>query len=203
MKGVIPPPPVLSVLRHALADPLSAATVKAEVLAARLRRERPDLEARAEDLSRDLARAGGLLELLGALAAVVEERAERTPFARLLAPFGEAAAATDPDLAIRVRPLAAAEAVRRLVSFGAARGGVGAVSGRVVEGRAEVLVEGLGDAASLPPARLLLLPREVAGAEELFLARAAAEADGGTLELAERGGRLAAMLSWPIVPGAA
>lgn len=203
MKGVNPPPPVLSVLRHALADPLSAATVKAEVLAVRLRRERPDLEARAQDLSGDLARAGGLLELLGALAAVVEERAERTPLARLLGPIGEAAAAEGPGVAIRVRPLAAAEAVRRLVAFGAGRGGEAAVSGRVVSGRAEVLVEGLGDAAPLPLDRLLLMPREVPGAEELFLARAAAEADGGTLELSERGGRLAATLSWPLAPEAA
>lgn len=203
MKGVIPPPPVLSVLRHALADPLSAATVKAEVLAARLRRERPDLEARAEDLSRDLARAGGLLELLGALAAIVEERPERTPLACLPAPFGEAAAAAGPGFAIRVRPFAAAEAVRRLVSFGAAHGGEAVVSVRVLSGRAEVLVEGLGDAAVLPLSRLLLMPREVPGAEELFLARAAAEADGGTLELSERGGRLDATLSWPLAPEAA
>jgi len=203
VKGVTPAPPVLSVLRHALADPLSAATVKAEVLAARLRRERPDLEARAQDLSRDLARAGGLLELLGALAALVEERAERTPLARLLAPFAEAAAGVDGRLAVDVRPVAAADAIRRLVSFGASQGGVPAVSLRVLPGRAGVLVEGLGDAAALPLARLLLLPREVPGAEELFLARAAAEADGGSLELSEREGRLAAALSWPLAKGAA
>ena len=202
MRGVIPAPPVLSVLRHAPADPLSAVTVKAEVLAARLRRERPELEARAQDLARDLARAGGLLELLGALAALGEERAERTPLAGLLAPFG-LAAGVDPGLAIVARPVAAADAIRRLVSFGAARGGAPAISLRALPERAEVRVEGLGDAAALPLARLLLLPREVPGAEELFLARAAAEADGGSLELSEREGRLAAALSWPLAKGAA
>jgi hypothetical protein len=191
------------VLRHALADPLSAATVKAEVLAARLHRERPDLEVRVQDLSRDLARTGGLLELLGALAAGGEERAERTPLARLLAPLGAAAAGVDPALALLVRPAAAADAVRRLVAFGAARGGAPSVSVRAGSGRAEILVEGLGDAAALPVARLLLLPRDVPGAEDLFLARAAADADGGTLELSVREGRLAAALSWPLAPEAA
>jgi hypothetical protein len=35
-------------------------------------------------------------------------------------------------------------------------------------------------------------------AEALFVARAAVEADGGRLELTERGGRLVALFSWPL-----
>jgi hypothetical protein len=48
------------------------------------------------------------------------------------------------------------------------------------------------------PERLLALPHGMAEAEPLFVARAALEADGGRLDLGERGGRLVALLSWPL-----
>ena len=60
----------------------------------------------------------------------------------------------------------------------------------------ELLVAPLGPAPAAPE-KLLLLPRDVADADELFLARVAAEADGGALRLAERGGVLEARFFWP------
>ncbi|MHB8798432.1 MAG: hypothetical protein ACYDBY_08210 [Thermoanaerobaculia bacterium] len=189
-------PSVLAVLRHALADPLSAATVKAEVLAARLDREAPSLSPRARDVGADLAAAGRLLDLLASVAAVAEEAPEETTLASLVAGFDGATDAGDAGLRLRLRPSAASRAVRRLVAFGAAQGAAPRVEAHASPAGAEVLVAPLGPAPAAPE-RLLLLPRDVAGGEELFLARVAAEADGGSLRLAERGGELEARLFWP------
>jgi hypothetical protein len=189
-------PSVLAALRHALADPLSAATVKVEVLATRLDREAPALSPRARDVGADLASAGRLLDLLAAVAAIAEEAPEETTLSSLVAEFGGAAGAGDAGLRLRVRPSAAGLALRRLVAFGSARGAAPRVEGHESPAGAEVLVAPLGQ-ASAAPERLLLLPRDVPGADELFLARAAAEADGGTLRLSDRGGVLEAKLFWP------
>jgi hypothetical protein len=59
-------------------------------------------------------------------------------------------------------------------------------------------LEGSPVTADGRPERLLDLPPGIEGAEALFLARAAVEADGGRLELTERGGRLVALFSWPL-----
>lgn len=187
----------LAVLRHALADPLSAATAKAEVLAARLRREVPGLAVRAEGLGRDLEAAGRLLDLLSTLAEIGEEPAEPVPLERLVSPFG-AAAGTG---AVRVRPASAQEAIRRVVSFGSSRGGAPRVSCASSVGRGEVRVRGLGGVPDVPPERLLLLPRDVPGTEDLFLARAAVQADSGALDLFLDDSGLAATLSWPLAEG--
>lgn len=189
-------PSVLAALRHALADPLSAAAVKVEVLATRLDREAPALSPRARDVGADLASAGRLLDLLAALAAVAEELPEETTLSALVAGLGGAAGAGDVALRLRVRPSAAGLALRRLVAFGAARGAAPRVEAHASPEGAEVLVAPLGPAPTAPE-RLLLLPRDVAGADELFLARAAAEADGGSLRLSNRGGALEARLFWP------
>lgn len=188
--------PVLSVLRHALADPLSAATAKAEVLAARLRREQSALAARAEDLGADLATAGRLLDLLSALSEISEEAPETVPLERLASP----SAVGSPSSAgtVRVRPASAAGALRRVVAFGAARGGTVRVALRRNAGRGEVLLEGLGPRPEVPIEQLLLLPRAVAGADDLFLARAAALADGGALVLSLGDEGLRATFSWPL-----
>lgn len=189
-------PSVLAALRHALADPLSAAAVKVEVLATRLDREAPALSARARDVGADLASAGRLLDLLASVAAVVEEVPEETTLSSLVAGLDGAAGAGAAGSRLRVRPTAAGLALRRLVAFGAARGAVPRVEARDSTEGAEVLVAPLGPAPSAPE-KLLLLPRDVAGADELFLARAAAEADGGSLRLGNRGGVLEARLTWP------
>lgn len=193
-------PPVLAVLRHALADPLSAATVKAEVLAARLDREAPSLAPRARDVGADLAAAGRLLDLLAALVTVAEEQPEATTLSTLVAEVDGRVAGDGAELPLRLRRSAAALALRRLVAFGASRGAAPRAEARATSRGAEVLVAPLGPALPAPD-RLLLLPRDVGGAEELFLARAAAEADGGALRLGERGGALEAVLSWPCEEG--
>lgn len=191
------PPSALAVLRHALADPLSAATAKAEVLSARLLRESPPLAARAQDLGADLATAGRLLDLLAALADVAEESPETTPLGRLVAPFGAVTGVAAGKSLVRVRPAAAADAIRRVVAFGTARGGVPSVVVRHGPAEAEVLVDGLGPAPEGPPGRLLLLPRELPEADDLFVAHAAVTADGGSLRLSAPDADLEAVLSWP------
>ncbi len=194
---MLPLPPALAVLRHALADPLSAATAKVEVLSARLRRELPALAARAEDLGADLATAGRLLDLLAALADISEESPEPTPFRRLVAPFGAVTEAAAGTAVVLVRPASAADAIRRVVAYGTLRGGAPSVVARSGTGDVEVVVEGLGPAPEGPLDRLLVLPREVPEADELFVAHAAALADGGSLRLSARDAFLEAVLSWP------
>ncbi len=187
--------PVLSVLRHALADPLSAATAKAEILAARLRREAPGLAARADDLGADLATAGRLLDLLTALSEISEEPTEPVLLDRLVSPIAGVVAGD--SCLVRVRLSSAVEAVRRVVAFGEARGGAVRVSCRRAGDRGEVVFDGLGPPPVVPHEKLLLLPRDVPGVEDLFVARATALADGGALLLSLEGGGLAARLSWP------
>ena len=111
-------PSVLAALRHALADPLSAAAVKVEVLATRLDREAPALSPRARDLGADLASAGRLLDLLAAVAAVAEEAPEESTLSSLVAGVGGETGAGDAGLRLRVRPSAAGLALRRLVAEG-------------------------------------------------------------------------------------
>ena len=190
-------PPVLAVLRHALADPLSAATAKVEVLTARLLREAPGLATRARDLGADLATAGRFLDLLSALSDIAEERPEPVTLGRLVAPFGEAAEDGEGARVVRVRPAAAEEAIRRVVAFGLARGGAPLVAVRRGAGRAEVRVDGLGPLPPVPIGRLVLLPREVPEADDLFFAHAAMTADGGEILFSVEGDALGAVLSWP------
>ena len=190
-------PPVLAVLRHALADPLSAATAKAEVLHARLLRDVPALATRARDLGADLATAGRLLDLLSALSDIAEERPEPVTLARLVAPFGEATEGGEGARVVRVRLASAEEAIRRVVAFGAARGGAPLVAVRRGAGRAEVRVDGLGPLPPVPIDRLVLLPREVPEADDLFFAHAAMAADGGEILFSVEGDALGAALSWP------
>jgi hypothetical protein len=192
-------PSALAVLRHALADPLSAATAKVEVLTVRLLREAPAFATRAQDLGADLATAGRLLDLLSALSDIAEERPEPVPIGRLVAPFGQETEGEAGARLVRVRPASAEEAIRRVVAFGAGRGGAPVVAVRRGTGRAEVRVDGLGPLPPVPIDRLVLLPREVPGADDLFFAHAAVAADGGEILFSVDGDALGAALSWPWV----
>lgn len=194
------PPPLLSVLRHALADPLSAAAAKAEVLAGRLRRDAPALAQRASDLGADLAEAGRLLDLLAALDAILEETPEPVRLSDLLASSGGQLAGDAPGAPLCVRRRAASQALLRVVSFGTARGGAPRVRAWAGPDRAAVVLSALGPCGGARVERLLLLPSEVPNADQLFLARAALEADGGSLSLASREDGLEATLSWPTAP---
>jgi hypothetical protein len=66
-----------------------------------------------------------------------------------------------------------------------------------VPGRVSLRIEAVGGRGEENPERLFQLPRGDVRAEELFLARAGIESDGGRLQLAEREGRIVALLSWP------
>ena len=178
-----PAPPVLSVLRHALAGPLSAASVKVEVLGTRLGRDAPALSPRTDEIAADLAQAGRLLDLLVPLSALAGESQELLPLSRLIEPAWAEADTPVRERLVRVRPASAADALRRVVAFGARRGGTPRARAGETPGRVEVLVRSLGPAPPEPLERLLLLPRELPEAQELFLAGAALVADGGSLGL--------------------
>lgn len=187
----------LSVLRHALADPLSAAAAKLAVLGSRLLGEAPSLAERATVAGEDVARAGRLLDLLTALDAIASGTPGRVRLADLAGPDRAAGDPGAEAAALVVRP-AAREAVGHVVAFGRSRQAAPRVLARVVPPRAEVVVAPLGPPPREPLGRLLLLPPEVPAAESLFLAWACAEADGGSLALSVTGGALAATLSWPL-----
>lgn len=189
----------LSVLRHALADPLSAAATKLEVLASRLRREAPSLSDRASDAGDDIARAGRLLDLLPALDAIASASPGRLRLADLAGTEATAGVPRAETVLVTARP-AAGEAVGHVAAFGRSRGASPRVVVRVVPHRAEVTVAPLGPSPGEPLGRLLLLPPELPEAEALFLAWACAVADGGALVLSTEGGVLAATLSWPLAP---
>ncbi|MBK9966161.1 MAG: hypothetical protein IPP07_15150 [Holophagales bacterium] len=188
--------PVLSVLRHALADPLSAATAKTEILAERLRREAPGLAARGgRPRRRSRHRGAPPRPPHRALGDLGEEPPEPVLLERLVSPFAGVVAGG--SCFVRIRLSSAVEAVRRVVAFGQARGGAVRVSCRRAGNRGEIVFDGLGPPSAVPHEKLLLLPRDVPGVEDLFVARAAALADGGALLLSLEGGGLAARLSWP------
>ncbi len=189
-------PPVLSVLRHALARPLSAAAVRVEVLRAHVAREAPGLSTRTAEIAGDLAEAGRLLDLLVTLAALDEEAPQPVRLDGLLPEGGG-----DGAVVVQARPAAAADAVRRVMAFGRARGGSPRASVPRAAGAARILVSRLGPVPEGPVERLLLLPPAERGAEELFLARAALAADGGSLGLSAGSDGLEATLSWPHAGG--
>jgi hypothetical protein len=58
-------------------------------------------------------------------------------------------------------------------------------------------IEAFGGSDEKDPERLFHLTPGEERAEELFLARASIESDGGSLRLAVSGGRLVALLAWP------
>ena len=191
-------PPPLSILRHALADPLSAAATKVEVLVGRLAREAPALSARASDVARDLEDAGRLLDLLPALVAIAAEAPGRLPLSDLAKPEGASVAPESRTTFLRVRSESAADAVRRVAAFGRSRGAEPRVRASRTSTHGEIVVAPLGPAPAEPVERLLRLPREVPEAEALFLAYAALVADGGSLGLAVEDGVLRATLAWPL-----
>jgi hypothetical protein len=149
----------------------------------------------------DVGAANRLLDLLLRLAEIAREQPEETSLrdvcrtAGVSLPDGTAAVPRLP-----LRPRSSAEAIQSVASF--ATRGAGALSpiGRTAleNGRVTLALEGSPVAADARPERLLDLPHGIEEAEALFVARAAVEADGGRLELTERGGRLVALFSWPL-----
>jgi hypothetical protein len=210
MDAASPPDPageparILHVLRHALADPLSAAALKLDLVERRLLSpsgaDPSWMVEKARAVQADIGVTTRLLDLLLRLAEIAGERPEETSLRdvclRSGVPLDEPAAAP-PRLPLRATALA--DAIRGVAAFVAEPGGAAAASGRegLGSGRVTLTLEGTrgGDGN---PARLLDLPHGSAEAEALFVARAAAAADGGRLELTKRDGRLAALFSWPL-----
>jgi hypothetical protein len=211
MDAASPPDPsgesarILDVLRHALADPLSAAALKLDLVERRLLlpsgADPSWLVERVRAVQADLGATNRLLDLLLRLAAIAGERPEETSLrdvcSRAGVPLGGTAEEAPPRLPLRVAALA--DAIRGVAAFAAGPGGA-APAGReeLANGRVTLTLEGTRVTADGRPARLLDLPHGIEDAEILFVARAAALADGGRLELAERDGRLAARFSWPV-----
>jgi hypothetical protein len=213
MDAASPPGPpgesaqLLLALRHALADPLSAAALKLDLVERRLTAPSgADLSSvveRVRAIGADLSTAIRLLDLLGRLAEIADEVPGETSLGDVCRAAGVSfhePAVPVPHLPLRRRSSAAA--IRSVASF-ATRGDRGpSPIGRagLEGGRVTLALEGSRVTADGRPGRLLDLPHGMEEAEALFVARAAVAADGGRLELAERGGRLAALFSWPLRP---
>ena len=210
MDAASPPDPageparILHALRHALADPLSAAALKLDLVERRLLSpsgaDPSWMVEKARAVQADIGATTRLLDLLLRIAEIAGERPEETSLRDVCLRSGvllDATAADSPHLLLRVRALT--DAIRGVAAFA---GGDGAAppAGRegLENGRATLILEGARATADGHPARLLDLPHGSEGAQALFVARAAVAADGGRLELAERGGRLSALFSWPL-----
>lgn len=194
----------LGTLRHALADPLSAAGLKLELLERRLvavPQNGSSLADRVRGAKADLAAAGRLINLLPRLASIAGETPAETSIGDLCRVAGvqlEEDAASRPRLLLR--RLASIDALRIVVWFLRSLDPGGTpprVRAEAAPGRVSLRIEALGGYGEANPERLFHLPRGEERAEELFLARAGIESDGGRLQLAEREGRIVALLSWP------
>jgi hypothetical protein len=194
----------LETLRHALADPLSAAGLKLELVERRLAAVSPGGPALAERLrgaKADLGAAGRLIDLLPHLGNIAGEEPSETSIDDLCRVAG---IPLDDDAAPRprllLRRLATLDALRALVRCLRPRDPGGAlprVSAESRAGRLSLRIEAPGS-FDANPERLFHLPRGEDRAEGLFLARASVESDGGRLELAQRDGLLVALVSWPL-----
>ena len=194
----------LGTLRHALADPISTAGLKLELLERHLAAGPPDgssLVDRVRGVKADLATAGRLIDLLPRLASISGEAPRETSIGDLCQVAGvplEEDAASGPGLVLRRQ--ASSDALRIVVSFVRSLDPAGRqppVRAEAVPGRVSLRIEALGGRGEANLERLFQLPHGDMRAEELFLARAGIESDGGRLQLAEREGRMVALLSWP------
>jgi hypothetical protein len=210
MNEALPPDPAggmaaaLGTLRHALADPLSTAGLKLELLERRLATVSPAGTSLADwvrGAKADLSVAGRLIDLLPRLARIASEAPTETSIGDLCraagVPLGEDAA---PRTRLPLRRWASTEAVRTVVSFVQSLGSGGTppqVSAEAVSGRISLRIEALGGCGAASAEKLFHLPRGEERGEDLFIARAGIEADGGRLQLVEREGWIAVLLSWP------
>ncbi len=201
----------LGTLRHALADPLSAAGLKLELLERRLAAVPPNglsLADRVCGAKADLAAAGRLIDLLPRLASIAGETPGETSIGDLCRAAGvplEKDAESRPHLLVRRQ--ATIDALRTVVSFLRSLD-PGRTPPRVraeaAPGRVSLRIEAGGSCSGKTDLeRLFDLPPGEEQAGELFLARAGIESDGGRLRLAEGEGRLVALLSWPLPRAAA
>ena len=194
----------LGTLRHALADPLSAAGLKLELLERHIAADSANgssLEDRVRGVKADLSLAGRLIDLLPRLAGIAGEIPAETSIGELCRvagiPLEEDAASREPLL---LRRLASVDALRIVVAFIRSMDPARTPPGLRTEAasaQVSLRIEGPGEPGDVNVERLFHLPRGDERARELFLARAGIESDGGRLRLDERDGRIVALLSWP------
>ena len=196
---------LLRALRHALADPLSAITLKLNLVERRLQTpagaDSTWVVERMRAAQADVFAANRLLDLLLRLAEIVAEPAGETSLRDVCRAAGvslEDPAFTIPRVSLRLR--SSVEAIQNVMSFATRGGGSAAPVARagLESGRVTLFIAGTRPAPDAWPSRLLDLPHGVEGSDALFVARAAVEADGGRLELAAEGGSLVAHFSWPV-----
>jgi hypothetical protein len=187
-----------------MADPLSSAVLRLDLVERRLLApsaiDPAWVAERVRGARVDLGRANRLLDLLLRLAEITDERPAETSVRDLCQtaglPLDETVASIPP---LSLRRLALAEAIGSVATF-LARESSGAppmARAGLEGGRITLAIAGCR-VADARPERLLDLPHGVEEAEALFVARAAAEADGGRLEMAGRNGQLVASFSWPV-----
>lgn len=215
MNEVLPPDPpggvpgALGTLRHVLADPLSAAGMKLVLLERRLAAggfDGPYVSEKVRGAKADLAVAGRLIDLLPRLAAILGEAPVPTAMEDLCraagVPLEDDAGSKDvgSDSRLLLRRLATSDALRTVVAFlvslDPGRAGLRARA-QSAPGLASLRIEAVGGSGGTDPERLFHPSRGQEPSEDLFLARATVESDGGRLELREENGRLVARLSWP------
>lgn len=197
----------LLALRHALADPLSSASLKLDLVERRLAAEKLDVPALAErvrGVKVDLSAAGRILDLLLRLAEILAEPPRDASLSELCAlagvPFQEDVATAR---RLRLRRNATVEALRNVTLFMTSRtGGAMPPLARAASNDRSVslslLAQGTPESLGkdVLPSRLLNLPPGIEGAEGLFTARAVLEADGGRLDMNVRDEGLVAEFSW-------
>ncbi len=209
MDAVFPPDPsgvagALATLRHALADPLSAAGLKLELLERHLAAVPFGgtlLTDRVRGAKADIETASRLLDLLLRLSFIAGETAGEISIPGLCRAAGVALEeGTSAGPLLRLRP----ETIRALASVAeflrSKDPGDSPPRSRVEEnaGRVSLRMDVPGTFGALDPARLFQLPHGEEQRADLFLARAAVEADGGRLQFLEREGHVTALFSWPL-----
>lgn len=205
----LPPEPsggitgALGALRHALAGPLSTAGLKLELVERRLSAlsSSAELVERIRTAKGDLAVAGRLVDLLPRLGRISGEPAVEVALGDLCRETGlalEEGGTPEPRASLRRR--ASVDALRAVASLFRSPGPVTAPPRARLEtapDRVFLRVEAPPDVRLDAPERLFGLARGDVGSEDLFLARAAVESDGGLLVLEEREGLQSALFSWP------
>jgi hypothetical protein len=192
----------LGTLRHAMADPLSTAGLKLELIERRLATMAAagPLAEKVRGAKGDLAVAGRLVDLLPRLGSIAGEMPADVSIEDVCRvagfPLGDESRGTR-LLLRRQASVDALRAVAELLRSVEPSGAPPRVRTEVTPGRVSLRIESPGGCGPTDPERLFHLPHGDERAEGLFLARAGVESDGGCLELAEREGRLVALLSWP------